>query len=105
MAEVNELFAGWSEHPPTNILVKALVEGFGGGVKTQVRYYDTIDIPVEATAAMQRSALAGIAAKAGATLPVLQGHDSGLPKATPIFDIGEMRERNANVIRRRQARV
>jgi hypothetical protein len=79
-------------------LVKALVEGFGGGVKTRIQ--EAVVIPPEATVAMQRSVLANIAAKAGSTLPVLQGRDSGLPRAQPIFDVDEMRKRNAGVSRK-----
>lgn len=43
---------------------------------------------------MQKSALAGIAAKAGPRLPIVRGADKGLPKAAPVFDLDEMRLRN-----------
>lgn len=103
MFEANELFNGWDEYPPTNILVKALVEGFGGGVKKKQLVDDdsTIDVPDEAFKAMQRSALAGIAARAQGRLPIIAGPDLGLPKSQPVFDIDEMRKRNNDVIARR----
>jgi hypothetical protein len=102
--EVNELFSGWVDHPPTNILVKAIVEGLGGGRKAQIDH-ETMDIPPDASAAMQRSALAGIASKAGPTLPVMRGRDLGLPTAQPVFDIDEMKRRNAEIMNRRRSLV
>ena len=103
MPEVNELFSGWDEYPPTNILVKALVEGFGGKKKSTVD--ETVEMPQEAFDAMQKSAMAEIAVKAGPRLPILQGKDRGLPKTPPVFDIEVMRQRNAEVLARRQNRV
>ena len=99
MPEVNELFAGWGEYTPTNLLVKAIVEGLGGGVKEKPMAEQ--DIPPEAMEAMRNSALTAIAAKAGSRVPILQGRDPGLPKAEPAFDLEEMRRRNADVLRRR----
>ena len=90
MAEVNELFVGWDEHPPTNILVKAFV---GWGKKEQPLVDATI--PPEALEQMQRSALAAISAKAGNRLPIIKGKDKGLPKVQPTFDLDELRRRNA----------
>jgi hypothetical protein len=83
------------------LLVKAIVDGFGGGTKAPSADNDTAEIPQEAMDAMQREAMRGIAAKAGSRLPIVRGRDRGLPKKEPVFDIGAMRERNAEVIRRR----
>ena len=99
LAEANELFSGWSEFPPTNLLVKALVEGLGGGTKPKVD--PEVDVPPEALAAMQRSAVGAISAKAGPRLPVVKGPDPGLPKTAPVFDIEELRRRNEDISRRR----
>ena len=94
MGEVKELFEGWGEYPPTNILVKALVEGFGGKTSSLPSQQE---IPPAAMEEMQRSALAAIAIKAGPRLPIVRGKDKGLPKAPPVFDLDELRRRNANV--------
>jgi hypothetical protein len=99
--EVNDLFAGWDEHPPTNILVKALLEGLGGGNKAKTKAVTSADIPAAAMDAMQKSAMQAIAAKAGPTLPIIQGKDKALPKTPPIFDENELRQRNAEVLKRR----
>jgi hypothetical protein len=99
LAEANELFTGWKEFPPTNLLVKAIVEGLGGGVKSENEA--PFEVPDEAMAEMQRSAASAIVAKAGNRLPMVRGKDAGLPKAPPVFDIEELRKRNAEVARRR----
>jgi hypothetical protein len=99
LPEVQELFAGWSEHTPTNILVKALVKGLGGEVNAPPAVSQ--EIPQHVFDAMQNSALAGIAAKAGPRLPITRGKDAGLPKSSPVFDFDELRERNKDVLRRR----
>lgn len=99
---MNELFEGWSEYTPTNILVKAIVEGLGGGPKPKEEVdKDGFKVPVAAEYAMQRSAAQAIAAKAGSRLPVIQGRDKGLPQSAPIFDLDEMRKKNMEVLRRR----
>ena len=101
LLEVNELFKGWEDYPPTNILVKALVNGFGGIKKPKVDE-DGFTIPSEAQDAMQRSAVGAIAAKADPRwLPVTRGRDRGLPKAAPVFDLTELRERNLEALRKR----
>ena len=92
LPEVRELFDGWSDHPPTNLLVKAIVEGLGGG---KPKTYAPVDVPPEAFEQMQKSALAAIAVKAGPRVPIIHGKDKGLPKAAPIFDLDELRKRNA----------
>jgi hypothetical protein len=99
LSEAHELFTGWDEHPPTNLLVKAIVEGLGG--QTQPKANDVVDVPPEAMLAMQRSAAQAVVAKAGSRLPMVHGRDKGLPSAQPVFDIEEMRRRNADVTRRR----
>ena len=48
----------------------------------------------EEFAALQRGALAAIAAKAGTRLPIIQGKDKGLPKNAPVFDLEELRRKN-----------
>lgn len=101
LGEVNELFAGWDDYPPTNILVKALVEGFGVKKKPKTDGEDFV-VPQEAQDAMQRSAVGAIAAKADPRwLPVTRGRDRGLPKAAPVFDLTELRERNLEALRKR----
>jgi hypothetical protein len=100
---VNELFQGWKDFPPTNLLVRALVEGFGGIKRTDGT--KAIDIPPEAQDALQQSAVMAIASKADASwLPVTRGRDPGLPKTKPTFDIDELRKRNAAATRRRIAK-
>lgn len=101
---MNELFSGWNEYPPTNLLLKALVEGFGGGSKPQVEP-ERLDIPPEAALAMQRSAAAEISTRIGRGLPMVRGRDTGLPKAPPVFDIDEMRKRNEAIKNRRGLKV
>jgi hypothetical protein len=107
MLEAQELFEGWADHPPTNLLVKAIVEGFGGG-KPSAPAGGWENVPPEALAeanrAMQNSALQQIAVKAGPTLPIQKGRDRGLPKAPPIFDEETMRQRNEEARARIEAR-
>ena len=59
------------------------------------------EVPPEAQLAMQRSAAQAITAKAGSRLPTVHGKDPGLPSAPPVFDLDELRKRNADVSRRR----
>ena len=100
MVEANELFTDWEEYPPTNLLVKAIVEGLGGGAKPK----ENVDfaVPPEAMLAMQRSAAQAIVTKAGPRLPMVRGPDKGLPPTPPTFDLEEMRKRNVDVIQRRR---
>jgi hypothetical protein len=82
-------------------LVKALVEGLGGISTTKSSNDDDdVNIPPEAMKSMQDSALTAIAAKAGARLPILRGHDKGLPKAPPTFDLDKLREKNMETAKR-----
>jgi len=105
MLEAQELFEGWVDHPPTNLLVKAIVEGFGGAKpKLAEGAWSADNIPPEAMQAMQNSALQQIAVKAGPTLPIQRGRDKGLPKAPPIFDEETMRQRNEEARARIEAR-
>ena len=83
---------GWDESPPTNILVKALVQGFGGTV-SKPRPIE--DIPPDKLKEMQESAMAGIRHKAGNRVPIIRGKDKGLPKTAPVFDVETLRQRNA----------
>jgi hypothetical protein len=99
LPEVEDLFSGWEEFPPTNLLVKAIVEGLGGGRK--VTSSEDFTVPSEALDAMQRSALSQISAKAGPQLPVIRGADVGLPKTTPVFDLDTMRQRNQDRLKTR----
>lgn len=100
LAEVNELFEGWDEHPPTNILVKALVDGFSGKKPADVNSSSDVDMPPEAFKVMQASALEQIKHRAGNRVPVVRGKDPGLPKTAPIFDFDAMRAKNAERINR-----
>lgn len=82
--------------------MKALVEGFGGGIKSKAEGEAGLTIPSEAQEAMQRSALAGITSKADPRwLPVTRGEDRGLPKTSPVFDLSRLREKNLEVLRKR----
>ena len=105
LPEVNELFSGWDEHTPTHLLVKALVEGFGGGKISSPSPPGSANpayaVPLEAQAAMQTSVLNNIAAKAGPAMPILRGRDPGLPAKPPSFDLDELRERNLDILRKR----
>ena len=77
------------------------MEGLGGGVSPSVA-----SISPEALDEMQKSAIAGIEAKADPRiLPVIRGRDRGMPAAPPVFDIDEMRKRNAAVAARRSKHV
>ena len=98
LSEVQELFEGWAEYPPTNLLVKALVGGFGGGSAATP---ESSEIPPDILAKMQQSALQVLAVKAGPGLPILRGRDKGLPKAEPIFDVTEMQQKNVECLKRR----
>jgi hypothetical protein len=75
------------------------MDGLSGGTKEDKS--ETIDMPPEAFEAMQASAVAAIAAKAGSRLPIVQGRDRGLPKAPPVFDIEEMKKRNEAGLRKK----
>ena len=99
MAEVNELFAGWEDYPPVSVTLKALAAGFGVGVKENKVQDDGTFIPSEAQEAMQRSAMQAIAAKAGSRLPIMRGKDPGLPKAKPVFDLNELRNKNIDALK------
>lgn len=100
LAEARELFEGWDEHPPTNILVKALLDGFGGGKNTKPD--PDLKLPPHIQDTLQRSAVAAINAKADPKwLPVTRGRDPGLPGVAPIFDLDELREKNAERLRQR----
>jgi hypothetical protein len=94
MVEANELFSGWADFPPTNLLLKGLLEGLGGGTKP-AENGPNAEIPAEAQLAMQQAALTEIAAKAGPRIPITRGRDKGLPKTQPTFDPDALRERNA----------
>jgi hypothetical protein len=79
-----------------------LVEGFGGGKK---RSNELIDIPPEARDAMQTSAVAALATRADPKwLPITRGRDPGLPKAAPVFDLDELRRRNAEALKQRMSK-
>lgn len=95
------MFAGWDEHPPTNILVKALLDGLSGGAKPKTDAEGNWNIPPEALAEMQKSAVASIQAKADpGWLPVKSGPDKGMPKMAPIFDVDELKAKNAEALQR-----
>lgn len=95
------MFAGWEEFTPTNVLVKALVQGFGGASPASPAA--TLDnISPEALEQMQRSAMAGIAAKADPRwLPIQRGVDKELAKLTPTFDMDELKARAEQSMQRR----
>jgi hypothetical protein len=98
LLEVNELMLGWEDHTPTNILVKALLEGLGGGKANKTPTADEFQqLAPEAMKAMQDSAMEAIVAKAGNRLPVTRGRDKGLPHRGPIFDVELLRDKNDTV--------
>jgi hypothetical protein len=97
------LFRQWADYPPTNILLKALLEGLGG-TKSKVEVEEqeaTLGPNDPAFGEMQRAAAAAISMKAGRALPIMRGRDPGLPAAAPVFDESEMRKRNAEILRRK----
>jgi hypothetical protein len=103
LPEVNELFEGWNDHPPLNVMVQILVESFSGvkfGKAAEVSP-EGIELPSEAMVEMTKSAMAGIEAKAGNRLPIVRGKDKGLPKEAPVFNVDELRLKNAEIIRKR----
>jgi hypothetical protein len=83
LAEVNELFDGWSEEPPVHLLVRALVWGLGGKPQPQV----------ESDA--NSSTVDEIRAKAGGMLPFYRGRDPGLPKQSAVLDFSELQKQHA----------
>ena len=85
LAEVNDLFEGWNDSPPTNLLVRAIVEGLGGGRKP---------VFVQDQAQISDRDLTELASQAGKALPIQRGPDPGLPKAAPVFDLDLMRKKN-----------
>lgn len=104
LAEVKELFAGWDEHTPTNILLKGLIQGLSGGPKT-ASDDDGFHIPPHVQDVLQASAVAAIGSKADPSwLPVRRGVDPGMPGIAPVFDLDELRHKNAELIRKRTAK-
>jgi hypothetical protein len=85
MVETDELFRTWDKHPPTNILVKVIVEGLGG-------------VDVSAPQGISEAELQKLAAEARGALPHVRGTDPGLPRA-PVFDLDELRRRNQDSIK------
>jgi hypothetical protein len=84
LQEVNDLFSGWKDHPPVYVLVKAIVEGFGGGKKTDIEEKDIDQLQRESRG----------------LLPILRGtKDPGLPKSAPVFDLDQMRIKNQERIK------
>ena len=92
------MFEGWSDHPPTNLLLKAIVEGLGGGKATGTKQAE-LAVPPEAAEAMEKAALAEIRTKGAGRIPIVRGRDKGLPKTLPVFDIDAMRANNATTAR------
>ena len=92
LIEVQELFDGWKDYTPTNILVKALVEGFCGKSKPEEEPF--AELPPDAAKAMRQAALAEVARKAGPAIPIVRGKDRGLPQKAPVFDYEELRKRD-----------
>jgi hypothetical protein len=100
LLEVNELFEGWGDAPPTNLLLKAIIEGFGG--KGQGR----AEPPVSAVQTPQDvdSALQELASKAGPALPVMRGKDPALGRFKPVFDEDSLKAKNLSAQQRMKAR-
>lgn len=96
MGEVNELFAGWEEHPPVYVLVKAIVQGLGGGGAMPSR--ETIEEQI-----IDDQILNKLRAEVQGYMPVVRGRDPGLPKSKVVTDLDQMREKNrARIIERNQ---
>jgi hypothetical protein len=97
LGEVNELFTGWEEHPPVYVLVKAIVQGLGGG--GAMPSHETIE---EQTTDDQ--ILSKLRAEVqGLSMPIVRGRDPGLPKSKVVTDLDQMREKNrARIIERNQ---
>lgn len=79
LARANEYFDGWADNPPTYILVKSLVEAFGGKAETpQISDRD----------------ISELGRLAGPMLPIIHGRDEEIERMAPVFDFEEMKRRN-----------
>lgn len=80
------------------MMLQALLEGFGGKTAGEKE----VEVSPEALSAMQDSAVAAIAAKAGSRLPITRGRDKNLPRTPPMFDFEELRKRNEAILDKRK---
>lgn len=87
---MNELFGQWNEHPPTSVLVKALVDGFAGAKAPPKSVEEAAQ-----RAGISEGDLMKLRTQVGRALPI-QAKDPGLPAQAPVFDLGAMREKNAH---------
>lgn len=98
MVEANELFEGWADEPPTNVLLNGIVRGFAGkGATTPSREQRALETGGAITNVTDAD-LIKLSVEAGPALPVQRTKDIGLPKKAPVFDMLEMRKRNTDVI-------
>lgn len=74
------MFESWRDHPPTNVLLKALLDGLSAEGKAESS--PSPEIPLDT-----------FAAKAGLSI----SRDDSSP--TPVFDLDAMRARNQDKIR------
>lgn len=89
LKEVNELFLTWNEHPPVYVLLKALVEGLGGGTKPK---------PID------EAQIQELTFKSRGALPVVaKGKNPFEPKAAPVFDLETMRAKNREILLKKRA--
>lgn len=91
LADANELFESWEDSPPTNYLVRAIVEGFGGKkFKSNLNRLEPVQVQSKSD---QRKILSEISQQAGSTLPVLR-KDPGLSQFKPEFDPEALNKKN-----------
>lgn len=96
LGEANGLFGSWKENPPTNLLLSAIVQAFGGG-SAQPSVSEKTDVPKHV---ITDSDLTKLSVVAGANLPIRR-KDPGLPKTKPVFDMNDLVEKNNRMIRTR----
>lgn len=82
---VREITAEWNEAPPLVFLVDALVRGFSSQSTSGAHPISDSDIYK-------------LVSEVGSALPVV-ARDPNLPKSAPVFDLSEMRQRNAMAIK------
>lgn len=96
MPEINDLIGQWHDYPPTNLLLKALLDGLSGKAKPAAEAETVVRPDMD-----QLRVISEISMKAGPHMPVVRGKDSGLPRTPPSFNVDELRQRNAEVLRRK----
>lgn len=103
LVEARAIIKTWAKNPPSNVLLKWIVEGLMGKPSGQPRQQIGADgLPVPQSGLEHGvntdAQLIEIAAKSGGSVPVQRGRDLGLPPTPPVWDMDELRERNRNIV-------